>query len=100
MEVAGERWLVAGYGPVGWVRNAQAAGVVTLSRGGRSEKFRVDEADAQTAVPILRTYIARIRVTRPYFDASPDSPDDAIVAELTRHAVFRLIPEVVQTNEH
>jgi hypothetical protein len=31
-------------------------------------------------------------VTRPYFDATPDSSDAAIAAELPRHAVFRLIP--------
>jgi hypothetical protein len=93
IKVAGERWLVAGYGPAGWVRNARAAGAVTLSRGGRSEMFGVDEAAAQTAIPVLRTYISEIKVTRPYFDANPDSPDDAIAAELERHAVFRLTPE-------
>jgi len=99
IEVAGDRWLVAGYGPVGWVRNARAAGEVTLSRGGRSEKLRIEEAAAGTAIPVLRAYIAEIKVTRPYFDANPDSPDDAIAAELERHAVFRLAPEVVQANE-
>ncbi len=92
IEVAGDRWLVAGYGPAGWVRNARAAGEVTLSRGGRSERFRVDEATRQAAVPVLRAYIREIRVTRPYFDAGPDSPDHAIAAELERHAVFRLTP--------
>ena len=34
METGGQRWLVAGYGPVNWVFNARAAGEVTLSRGG------------------------------------------------------------------
>src|SRR5262245_27526743 len=53
IEVAGNRWLVAGYGPAGWVRNARAAGEISLSRGGRSEKFRVEEAAAQTAIPVL-----------------------------------------------
>jgi deazaflavin-dependent oxidoreductase (nitroreductase family) len=98
IEVAGDRWLVAGYGPASWVRNARAAGAVTLCRGGRSEKFRVDEAAAQTAIPVLRAYIGKIKVTRPYFDANPASPDDAIAAELERHAVFRLTPEVPQAN--
>ena len=92
MEVAGDRWLVAGYGPAGWVRNARAAGEVTLRRGARSEKFRVDEVAAQIAIPVLRAYIGQIKVTRPYFDANPDSTDDAIAVELKRHAVFRLTP--------
>src|SRR6266545_3598454 len=85
------RWLVAGYGPSNWVRNVRAAGEVTLSRGRRSDRFDVVEADALDAVPVLRKYMTEIRVTRPYFDASPDSHDDDVAAELARHPVFRLI---------
>jgi deazaflavin-dependent oxidoreductase (nitroreductase family) len=99
IEVAGDRWLVAAYGPVSWVRNARAAGEVTLSRGGRSEKFRVVEAAAQAAIPVLRAYIDEIKVTRPYFDANPDSDDEVIAAELKQHAVFRLVPEVAQVKK-
>jgi deazaflavin-dependent oxidoreductase (nitroreductase family) len=100
IETAGDRWLVAAYGPTNWVRNTRAAGEVTLSRGGRSEKFRVVEPDAQTAIPALRAYIDQIKVTRPYFDAAPDSPDSTIAAELKRHPVFRLETETVQASEH
>jgi hypothetical protein len=99
IEVAGDRWLVAGYAPVGWMRNARAAGEVTLSRGGRSEKFRVDEAAAQTAIPVLRAYIGEIKVTRAYFDANPGSPDDATAAGAQAARRVRLTPEVVQANE-
>jgi hypothetical protein len=76
------------------VLNTRAAGEVTLSRGGRSETDKVEEAGAEDAIPVLRKYIAEIRVTRPYlyFDATPDSSDDAVAGELSRHAVFRLIP--------
>lgn len=56
----GERWLVAGYGPANWVRNARAAGEVTLSRGWRSTTYKVEEVGAEDAVPVLRTYIAEI----------------------------------------
>ena len=93
IEVGGARWLVAGYGPVSWVRNARAAGEVTLSRGGHSQTFGVEQATAPAAIPVLRAYMTQIKVTRPYFDATADSPDDAIAAELKRHSVFRLIPE-------
>lgn len=88
----GNRYLVAGYGPAGWVQNARAAGEVTLSRGRQTARFGVVEAGPEEAIPVLRKYIAEIRVTRAYFDAAPDSPDDAIAAELQRHAVFRLVP--------
>jgi hypothetical protein len=91
IEVDGDRWLVAGCGPANWVGNARAAGEVELSRGGRAERFKVEEAGAEAAVPVLRSYMAQIRPTRAYFDAKPDSPDETVAAELVRHAVFRLI---------
>jgi deazaflavin-dependent oxidoreductase (nitroreductase family) len=99
IDAAGSRWLVSAYGPSSWVRNTRAAGEVTLSRGRRSETFMVVEPDAQTAIPALRAYIDQIKVTRPYFDAAPDSPDATIAAELKRHAVFRLEKETVQAIE-
>jgi hypothetical protein len=74
------------------VLNTRAHGEVTLSRGGHSETYKVEEAGAEDAIPVLRTYIAEIRVTRPYFDATANSSDEALAAELSRHAVFRLIP--------
>jgi deazaflavin-dependent oxidoreductase (nitroreductase family) len=92
IEVDGDRWPVAGYGPASWVRNARAAGEVTLSRGRHTDKLKVDEADVEAAIPVLRKYIAEIRVTRPYFNANPDSSDEAIATELERHTLFRLIP--------
>jgi deazaflavin-dependent oxidoreductase (nitroreductase family) len=93
LEVGGARWLVAGYGPSNWVLNARAAGEVTLSRGRYSETFKIEEAGAEAAVPVLRAYITEIGVTRPYFDAGPDSSNEAVAAELERHTVFRLIPQ-------
>jgi deazaflavin-dependent oxidoreductase (nitroreductase family) len=93
IDLDGHRWLVAGYGPANWVRNLRAAGDATLSRGRDSYRFRVEETAAPDAVPVLRKYIAEIGVTRQYFDASADSPDAEIAAELPRHTVFRLIPQ-------
>lgn len=90
VEHAGSRWLVAGYGPANWVANARAASAVTLSRGGRAEKFAVEDASPADAIPVLRQYMRQVRVTRGYFDARPDSPDEAIAAELPRHPVLRL----------
>jgi deazaflavin-dependent oxidoreductase (nitroreductase family) len=90
--VDGERWLVAGYGPANWVRNVRVAGEATLSRGRHTDRFKVEEVEASEAVLVLRKYIGEIRVTRPYFDATADSSDDEIAAELPRHSVFRLIP--------
>ena len=92
MSEAGRRWLVAAYGPSAWVSNARAAGGVTLSRGGRTEKVRVSELGVEESIPVLRKYIREVPVTRPYFDAGPDSPDDVVAREVARHPVFEVLP--------
>jgi deazaflavin-dependent oxidoreductase (nitroreductase family) len=90
VEDDGERWLVAPYGDVGWVRNARAAGQVTLSRGGRSETLPIRELSPADAAPVLQRYVTRVPITRPYFDARPDSPLTAFETESPRHPVFVL----------
>jgi deazaflavin-dependent oxidoreductase (nitroreductase family) len=91
IEFDGQRWLIAGYGPATWTKNVRAAGEVTLTRGGASRRFATKTAKREEAIGPLRIYIQKIRVTRPYFDARPDSPDDAIAVEFDRHPVFRLV---------
>ena len=91
VEDGGARWLVAPYGDVGWVRNARAAGEVTLSRGRRSESLTIRELPPHEAAPVLKRYVTRVTITRPYFDARPDSPVAAFEAEATRHPVFLLV---------
>ena len=43
IEEDGHRWLVAPFGPVGWVHNARAAGKVTLARKGITETLAIRE---------------------------------------------------------
>ena len=86
----GERWLVAPYGERNWVKNARAAGWVELQRGRRRERLAVDEVDAEQAVPVLREYYRRFRVTRPFFEVTLESSHDEWLAEASRHPAFRL----------
>ncbi|HEY0951083.1 nitroreductase/quinone reductase family protein [Nocardioides sp.] len=90
-----DRWLVAAYGEVGWVRNARAAGVVTLSRGDTAETLRAVEVGPAEAVPVLRAYRA-LRpagwVVRSHLAFGPRSSDAEIAAVAARHPVFRLVP--------
>jgi deazaflavin-dependent oxidoreductase (nitroreductase family) len=87
------RWLVAPYGVTSWVKNARAAGEVELRRGARVERLALAELPAEEAVPILRQYHRRARVTHPFFDVTPQSPDAAWAAEAPHHPVFRLCDE-------
>ncbi len=90
VERDGNRWLVAPYGEVGWVKNARVAGEVSISRGSKSETFKIHELTPQECTPVLKEYITREGMVRPYFDAQPDSPLDAFEAEASKHPVFLL----------
>jgi hypothetical protein len=85
-----ERWLVAPYGEVSWVRNARAAGQATLSRGRRREEIKLSEVGPQESAPVLREYLRQAKAVRFSFDASPDSPLETFAAEAGRHPVFRI----------
>ena len=86
----GRRWLVAPYGEGDWVRNARAAGTVELTRARKTETLRVEEVGPEEAAPVLREYLRRTSIVKPYFDATADSPLEAFAAEAARHPVFRL----------
>jgi deazaflavin-dependent oxidoreductase (nitroreductase family) len=71
VEEDGRRWLVAPYGEVSWVRNARAAGQVTLSRGRHSETVAIVELGPAESAPVLKRYVTEVPITRLFFDAGP-----------------------------
>lgn len=85
-----QRWLVAPYGDVGWVKNARAAARVLLTRGRKSENVSLTELSPLDAAPVLRTYITQVPITRPFFDVTPDSAIEDFVREAANHPVFRI----------
>lgn len=93
-EHGGERWLVAPYGEVGWVRNARAAGRVTLQRGKKVESLKVTElTTVAEAAPVLKRYVAEHpRTVGPYFDGGKDATLEQfeLAAETGGHPVFKL----------
>ena len=92
VEQDGQRWLVAAFGVVQWVRNIRAAGTATLTRGRRSEDISVTELPAHEAAPVLKQYLSQVRVVRPYFDVTKDAPLDAFEREAPQHPVFQITP--------
>jgi deazaflavin-dependent oxidoreductase (nitroreductase family) len=91
VEQDGQRWLVAPYGVVQWVRNIRATGTATLTRGRRSEAISVTELPAQQAAPILKQYLSHVSGgVRSYFDARKDAPLEAFEREAPRHPVFQI----------
>ena len=93
VRIGDARWLVAPYGDRNWVRNARAAGWVELRRGRSRERLAVEELRPEAAVPVLREYYRRAKVTRPFFQVSLESPDGEWLAEAPSHPVFALRPQ-------
>jgi deazaflavin-dependent oxidoreductase (nitroreductase family) len=91
VEDGDKRWLVAPYGPVPWVLNARAAGIVTLSRGGKTKMYAIEELSPTAAGPVLKSYLAIATATKPYFEATKDSPVEEFTREASRHPVFALL---------
>ena len=87
-----ERFLVAPYGAVPWVHNARAAGEVTLTRGRKSTTHPVTEVTPAEAAPVLKRYVEKVAVVRPYVDAKKDAPLADFEAEAAGHPVFRIGP--------
>ncbi|HZS88643.1 MAG TPA: hypothetical protein VFE42_14310 [Chloroflexota bacterium] len=84
----------APFGAVNWVRNARAAGQVTLTRGRHSECVKIAELGPDESAPILKEYVQCNGIVRPYFDVTPDAPLTAFAAEALRHPVFRVVGPV------
>jgi hypothetical protein len=50
------------------------------------------ELGAAASAPVLKRYVSKVVVTRPFFDAGPDSPLEAFEAEAPSHPVFLIEP--------
>jgi len=55
------------------------------------EEITVREAPVDEAAPVLRMYVTRVPITRPYFDVTTESDLDAFRAEAPRHPVFTVV---------
>ena len=68
----------------------RAAGRVTIRRGRGRRDYAIREVGPDEAAPILKRYLGIAGATRPYFQASKDSPVEDFIAEAHRHPVFEL----------
>ncbi len=90
-----ERWLVAAFGEVNWVRNLRAAGSARLICGRRTEEIGVVELEMSKAAPILQQFLQRyqrVPFIPPYLGVTSTSPRAAFEQEAIHHPVFRIVP--------
>jgi len=49
------------------------------------------ELGPEESAPVLKRYITRLPITRPFFDVTPNSDLAAFAAEALHHPVFRIV---------
>lgn len=94
LELNGKKYLVAPRGRTQWVRNAEAAGEVTLKKGSKRQKFRLRPiADAEKSA-ILKAYLDTFRrEVQRYFPIPAGSPQESFAALAGSYPAFELLPE-------
>ena len=91
LEWKGKRFLVAPRGRTQWVRNAEAAGEVTLKKGSTRIRFRLRPV-AETEKPeILKAYLDGFESeVQRYFPVAAGSPAESFVEVAGSYPVFEL----------
>jgi len=94
LEINGRRYLVAPRGETNWVRNARAAGRITLRKRRYREEFVIREIAAEQRQVLLKAYLDRFAPTvQRYFPVPRDSPASAFATVAERYPTFELMPE-------
>jgi deazaflavin-dependent oxidoreductase (nitroreductase family) len=92
VEWKGKRFLVAPRGRTQWVRNAEAAGEVTLKKGSARLKFLLRPLPDEEKPELLKTYLDTFRKeVQTYFPVAAGSPPEAFVELAGSYPVFELV---------
>lgn len=91
MDVNGTLYLVAPRGETNWVRNARAAGTITLKRGSKRTQYSITELDNTQKLPLLKEYLDRYkRDVQRYFTVEAGSATEEFAAVAQKYPVLRL----------
>ena len=97
LELRGKRFLVAPRGCTQWVRNAEAAGEVTLKRGSFRQTYRLRPLPDAEKPEILKAYLDSFKTTvQRYFQVAAGSPAEAFAGIAQEYPVFELINSVAR----
>src|SRR5713101_7981752 len=93
LEMNGKRFLVAPRGRTQWVRNAEAAGEVTLKRGKLQQRFRLRVLSDQEKPEVLKAYLDQFKgEVQSYFPVPAGSSVETFRELVQRYPAFELIP--------
>ena len=94
LELNGKSYLVAPRGRTQWVRNAEAAGEVTLKKGSGQRKFRLNRILDAEKPQILKAYLDTFkREVQTYFTIPAGSPPESFAAISGSYPVFELLAD-------
>ena len=92
LERDGTRYLVAPRGRTQWVRNAEAAGEITLKKGKLRQRFRLRVLSDQEKPEILKAYLDQFkREVQRYFPVAAGSSAEEFRGLVQSYPVFELI---------
>jgi deazaflavin-dependent oxidoreductase (nitroreductase family) len=92
LELQGKRYLVAPRGRTQWVRNAEAAGEITLKKGSTRQQFRLRPIADADKPQILKAYLDSFkREVQRYFPVPAGSPVEQFAAVAGDYPAFELL---------
>lgn len=95
LEMDGHRYLVAPRGLTQWVRNAEAAGMITLKRGRFQQSFRLRAIVDADKPRYLKAYLESFKSeVQRYFPVPAGSGEQAFSGIAGNYPVFELLPEL------
>jgi deazaflavin-dependent oxidoreductase (nitroreductase family) len=93
LEFRGKPVLVAPRGRTQWVRNAEAAGEITLKRGSARNRYRLRALPDGEKPAILKLYLEKYKSqVQRYFPVPAGSPAETFRDIAANYPVFELIP--------
>jgi deazaflavin-dependent oxidoreductase (nitroreductase family) len=92
MDMGGKRYLVAPRGRTQWVRNAEAAGEITLKRGSQRQSYRLIPIAQAEKPEILKMYLDRYAsAVQKFFPIPAGSEVSAFRGIAASYPVFELV---------
>jgi deazaflavin-dependent oxidoreductase (nitroreductase family) len=92
LELGGKKFLVAPRGLTQWVRNAQAAGEVTLKKGSKRQRFTLRSLSDDEKPEVLKAYLDQFKSeVQSYFPVPAGSPVEKFRELVQSYPAFELI---------
>jgi deazaflavin-dependent oxidoreductase (nitroreductase family) len=92
LEMNGKRYLVAPRGRTQWVRNAEAAGEITLKKGSKRQKYGLRPLSDVEKLPVLKAYLDSFKKeVQRYFPILAGSPPEAFAEVASSYPAFELL---------